>query len=175
MSRRRGARACSGLRGRGLPARVGRRLAGQGGAGRRGGQVAPGPSHLRSGSAVLEPRTACSSWCEGRMFFLPPTFGVPSSRRTPSSRHNLRIPDLRRSAPGSSWELLCTCGPRRRPVARSVSGAGSPLSPLFLSSLWPGRLPSGHPKLPEPATPPTPCSTQLPLFGPGEAQGAAPR
>ena len=96
-------------------------------------------------------RAAVPSWCEGGDVFPPPHFRVLLPPRThSSSRHKLRIPDLG-GAPRRA-RSACTRGPRR-PVARSVRGARRLLSlSSFPAFAQVGRLPPGHPSLPEPAT-----------------------
>lgn len=127
------------------------------GAGRAGG---PGPPRPRLGSAPREPNEPqLPRGVRAVMFFLPPTFESPLPPRThSSSRHNLRAPDLRGAPRGA--RSACTLGRRRRPVARSVSSAGCPLSlpsfPAFAQvgyTLLAGAAPGSSPRAPR--TPPT--------------------
>lgn len=109
------------------------------------------------------------------MFFLPPTFESPLPPCThSSSRPNLRIPDLGGAPRGA--RSGCTRGPRRRPVARSVSGARRLLSlSSFPAFAQVGRLPPGHPKLPRTCHPSRLPASAARIRAGGEAQGAAPR
>ena len=141
-------RACSGCVVADFPPAPSRRSRGPSGERAAGGQVAPG---RRTRALALPPgakRTAAPSWCEGGDVFPPTHFRVPPPPCThSSSRPNLRIPDLGGAPRGA--RSGCTRGPRRRPVARSVSGARRLLSlSSFPAFAQVGRLPPGHPKLP---------------------------
>lgn len=151
-------RACGGLRGRGLPARAEppasrAKWGAGGGRGRWPRAAAPAWS-----LAPQEPSEPLPSWCEGGDVFPPTHFRVPP------------LPLARTLALATTCESQtseerpgelgagCTRGPRRRPVARSVSGARRLLSlssfPAFAQvGLSSSRAPQTSLNLPPQPTP----------------------